>query len=191
MRRNFFILLLVVGTLSTFAQEEMPSRKGKFFLIPELWLSFGSRTYIELGPMLGYHVSDRLVVGLGPHYIYRSQRASPAYPFSYESHAFGIKGFGRFSLITNAEEFLPFRLFSDLFIHAEYEGMSLQNRYTNSTGNPDKERYFYNAVLVGGGFNQRIGMYNSVSLTVLWDLNGTSLSPYSNPIFRLGFNTFF
>ncbi len=37
------------------AEEEMPQRKGKFFLVPEFWLSFGSSTYIDIAPMLGYH----------------------------------------------------------------------------------------------------------------------------------------
>jgi len=136
-------------------------------------------------------VNDRLVVGLGPHYIYSSQKASPSYPYSYESHSFGLKGFGRFSLITNAEEFLPIKLFNDLFVHVEYEALSMKNAYSAPPGSPDQGRYFYHAILLGGGFNQRVGMYNSVSMTVLWDINRTSLSPYSNPIFRVGFNAFF
>ena len=190
MKRSLVFVFLVICTLSSFAQEEMPSRKGKFFLIPEIWLSFGSRTYIELGPLVGYHVNDRLVVGLGPHYIYQNQRASPAYPYAYESHAFGLKGFGRFSLITNGKEFLPIKLFDDLFVHVEYEAMSLENSYS-LPGSADSDRFIYNSLLLGGGFNQRVGMYNSISFTVLWDINGTVYSPYSNPIFRVGFNTFF
>jgi len=171
------------------AQEETSGRKGKFFLIPELWLSFGSSTYIELAPMVGYHVMDRLSIGLGPHYIYQSQKASPGYP-AYQSHSYGLKGFARFSLITNAEEWLPIKLFSELFVHLEYEGLSLEKAlyvppYT------DDGRYMYKGFLVGGGFSQRVGIYNSVTFTVLWDINETTVSPYSNPIFRIGFNTFF
>ena len=186
-----YIIIFFTCTVSSFAQEEMPSRKGKFFFIPELWLSFGSRNYIELGPMLGYHVNDRLVVGLGPHYIYQSQKATPAYPYSYTSHSYGLKSFGRFFVITKAEEFLPIKLFSDLFVHLEYEALSLENAYYNPPTYPDGGRFIYHALLVGGGFNQRVGMYNSVSFMVLWDANGTSSSPYSNPIFRVGFNTYF
>lgn len=193
MRKYFLLIIVLFGFLSLFAQEEeeMPSRKGKLFIIPEIWLSFGSRTYIELGPMLGYHVNDRLVVGLGPHYIYSSQKASPYYPYGYETHTFGFKSFGRFSILTNAEQFLPIKLFSDLFIHAEYEGLSLEQISSSPPGSSDDGRYFYSAVLLGGGFSQRVGMYNSLSFTVLWDVNGTSYSPYSNPIFRVGFNAFF
>jgi len=46
MRKYFFLIIMGISSLSLFAQEELPSRKGKIFLIPELWLSFGSRTYI-------------------------------------------------------------------------------------------------------------------------------------------------
>jgi hypothetical protein len=167
---------------------EPPNRKGKLFLIPEFWLSFGSSTYIEVAPLLGYHVNDRLVVGAGPHYIYQSWKASPGFP-SIQTHVWGIKTFARFALITNAERYLPINLFNDLFFHVEYEAMNLENGVYGVVG--EEERYFNNLLLVGGGFNQRIGMYNSVSFMVLWNINETYTSPYSNPIFRIGFNTYF
>jgi len=188
MKKTILILFLLGSVLvSAWAQEEAPDRKGKVFLTPEFWLSFGTSTYIELAPLVGYHVMDRLVVGLGPHYIYQSVKATPLYPYSYETHIFGLKGFARFALITNAEQFLPINLFNDLFIHAEHEGMSLEDDYMVA----DSKRDIYKLFLVGAGFNQRIGVYNSVSFMVLWDLNETSRSPYSNPVFRIGFNTYF
>ena len=170
-------------------QEEMPQRKGKFFLVPEFWLSFGSSTYIEVAPMVGYHALERLIIGAGPRYTYQSVKVSPTNPFSYETHTFGLKAFARFAIITNAEQFLPINLFSDLFVHAEYEGMSLErNIYYNPT---DQGRFIYHGILLGGGVNQRIGMYNSVSFMILWDVNQAYFSPYSNPVFRVGFNAYF
>ena len=128
-------------------------------------------------------------VGAGPHYIYQSVKVSPSNPFSYETHAFGLKGFARFAMITNAEQFLPFNLFSDLFVHLEYEGLSLEKNiyYTPTRPGP----IHIPGILIGGGFNQRIGMYNSVSFMVLWNVNESSFSPYSNPVFRVGFNAYF
>jgi hypothetical protein len=184
-------MLMLAITLQGLAQPEVPDRKGRFFLIPEFWLSFGSMTYIEVAPLLGYQVNNRLAVGLGPHYIFQSQKASPYYPYGYQTHVFGLKGFTRFALITNAEQFLPINLFSDLFVHLEYEGMSLEKQYYYSPTYPDDGRFIYHGVLLGGGLTQRIGMYNSISFMVLWNLNESSMSPYSNPIFRLGFNAYF
>ncbi len=194
MKKTVFIFLFLASTvLSVWPQEHIrpeedaTDRTGKFFLIPEFWLSFGNSTHIEVAPMFGYHVSDRLIVGLGPHYIYQSLKATPLYPYSYQTHIFGLKGFARFALITQAEEFLPIKLFNDLFVHVEYEGMSLEDDFYAT----DSNREIYNLFLVGAGLNQRIGIYNSVSFMVLWDINETSRSPYSNPIFRIGFNTYF
>lgn len=183
------ILALIMVSASVQAQEEIPSKKGKIFLIPEFWLSVGNRTYIEVAPLVGYHVNHRLAIGLGPHYIYQSQRSMPPYP-GYETHAYGLKGFARFAVIANAEEFLPIRLFSELFVHAEYDMLSLESAHYIPPYT-DAGRFVYHGILFGGGFTQRIGMYNSVSFAVLWDVNENTYSPYSNPVFRIGFNAFF
>lgn len=191
MKKAALLLLFVALTFSVLAQEEESGgRKGKFFLVPELWLSFGSTTYIDIAPMVGYHVLDRLTMGLGPHYIYQSSNANSSISYDYSTHIYGIKSFVRLALITNAEEFLPINLFSELFAHMEYEGLSLEEEYFVPPYTGDG-RYIYHGILVGGGLSQRIGMYNSVSFTVLWDINQMTVSPYSNPVFRVGFNTYF
>ena len=191
MKKATLLLLLIAFTFSLVAQEEeLTGRKGKFFFIPEIWLSFGTRTYIDLAPMVGYHVMDRLALAIGPHYIFQTQNANAYYLYDYQTHAYGLKGFVRFSLITNAEEWLPIKLFSELFAHFEYEGLSLEKAYYVPPYN-EAGRYIYNGFLIGGGISQRIGIHNSISFTVLWDINELTVSPYSNPIFRVGFNAFF
>jgi len=190
MKKVTLLLILATLTFSSMAQEEAASRKGKFFLVPELWLSFGTTTHIELAPMVGYHVLDRLAVGLGPHYMYQSQKATPYIPYAYQTHSYGLKGFARFSLITNAEQWLPIKLFSELFVHAEYEGLSLEKQYYVAPYTDDG-RFIYRGLLLGGGLSQRVGIYSTVSFTILWDINESSISPYSNPVFRVGFNIFF
>lgn len=189
-----YLLWLFLGFASVsqiLAQEELPSRKGKLFLVPELWLSFGTFTYVEVAPVLGYQVTERLSVGLGPHYIYQAQKATPLYPYSYNTHLYGLKAFTRFTLILNAEQFLPFRLFSELFAHVEYEGISLEKAYFYAPYYQDDGRFIYQGLLAGGGFTQRVGMFNSISFMVLWNLNESSRSPYSNPVFRIGYNIYF
>ena len=112
------------------------------------------------------------------------------FPYAYHTHSYGLKGFARFALITHAEEFLPIKLFSEVFVHAEYEGLSLERKYYVPPYN-ESGRYLYRGLLLGGGFSQRIGVYNSVSFTILWDINESTITPYSNPILRVGFNTYF
>jgi hypothetical protein len=189
MKKATLGILLMALTFSAVAQEERDGKRGKFFLIPEVWLSFGTSTYIELAPMVGYHATERLAVGLGPHYIFQAQRETPLLP-AYQTHSYGLKGFARFSLITNAEEWLPIKLFNELFVHAEYEGLSLERAYYVPPYSGEG-RTIYRGFLVGGGLSQRVGIYNTISFTVLWDLNESTLSPYSNPVFRIGFNAYF
>lgn len=184
------LLMLPVITLLS-AQDELPDRKGKFFLVPELWLSFGTTTYVEASPQVGYHVTDRFVVGLGPHYLYQALKATPYYPISFKSHAYGMKCFVRYALITRAEEYLPVKIFNDLFVHLEYEGISLEKENFYAPTFPTEGRFIYQGILLGGGLSQRVGLFNSVSLMVLWDLNESNRSPYTNPLFRVGFNTYF
>ncbi len=190
MKKYLLILVLTAFAIQLSGQDDMPGRKGKFFLVPELWLSFGTTTHIEVAPLIGYHVNDRLSVGMGPHYIYQSVKATAYYPNAYKTHVYGFKGFARFYLVTHAEDFLPVKLFSDIFAHAEYEGMSLEKAYYLPPYYPEDGRFIYNALLVGGGFSQRVGIYNSISFMILWNLNDSVSSPLANPVFRVGFNMF-
>jgi len=191
---NGLLLILCLSFFSSSSaqwQEDEFDRRGKFYLVPEFWLSFGSSTYIEVAPLLGYHVTDRLSVGLGPHYIYQSQNANYMYPQSWSTHIYGGKAFSRFSIIRHAEEFLPINLFNELFVHLEYETISLEYAYYGTANDPDEGRFLFNSFLVGGGFTQRIGLNNAVTFMVLWNLNESYSSPYSNPLFRIGFNAYF
>jgi hypothetical protein len=192
MLKRILLLVLAVSCASAplRAQGEMPDRKGKFYLIPEVWLSVGTRSYIDVAPLVGYHLTHRLSAGLGPHYIYMAQKATPYLPFSYHTHLYGGKVFARFSVITDAEKFLPVNLFSELFLHIEYEAISLEKAYFYAPTYPDEGRFIYQGFLVGGGLSQRVGPLNSISFMVLWDLNESSRSPYSNPVLRFAFNIY-
>ncbi len=185
--------LLLAGLLwcsSLKGQAEETSRKGKFFLVPELGLQFGTLTHIEVAPQIGYHITDRLAVGTGLHYNYYKQNPSPLAPQAFSTHMYGIRTFSRFYLMVNAEEYLPVALFSDLFAHAEYETINLERRYFDAPGFPDEGRFWMNHLFVGGGITQRMGIYSALTIMVLWNLNENIASPYSNPLIRVGINLY-
>ncbi len=187
---NLLVVLLLISYCA-WPQAFEDSRKGRFFLVPEGWLSLGNYTLIQVSPQLGYHLTDRLSIGAGPTYIYSAHKASTYNPRSWRTHLYGGKVFTRFALLTRAENFLPVALFSDLFVHAEYQLLSLEKAYFYAPNFPDDGRFTYQGFLVGPGITQRIGPLSSISFQALWDLNESSRSPFSSPEFRVGFNTFF
>jgi hypothetical protein len=164
---------------------EDESRRGRFYIVPETSFWFGTYTTLDLSPQVGYHVTDRWSVGTGMHYIYyRNIDYFSSYKWS--THMVGIKAFTRLDLLRNAQEYLPFYLFNDLFLHAEYEALSLERRYFDAPLFPDEGRFWMDNFFVGFGIMQRMGEFNGYSIMLLWNLNNTFYSPYSNPSYRVG-----
>jgi hypothetical protein len=166
------------------------SRRGKFYLVPEMGFWFGTYTNVEAAPQLGFHITDRWSVGTGPHYIfYQNNSFYSARNFS--THIWGIKAFSRLSIIRNAAEILPFYLFDELFAHVEYERMSLENQYFNTPTSPDDGRFWSEYFYVGLGISQRIGAASAYSILLLWNLNDNIYSLYRNPTYRIGLYIYF
>ena len=173
------------------AEEQVnESRRGKWYLIPEIELWFGNYSIIEVTPQIAYHITDRWSIGTGINYNF--YREVPTYyTDGYSTHLYGARAFTRLAVITNAEEWLPFYLFSDLFIHMEYQMMNMERKYFYAPSYTDEGRFWTEQVYVGAGFAQKIGKFSSYSFTLLWDLNRNIYSPYGNPVYRIGFNIYF
>lgn len=113
---------------------------------------------------------------------------------SYQSNVFGGALFARYYLNGLFDNFL-----GNLFGHIEYEYLSYQRpfvqSYSASAHIIDPYGYYYekgrsiveiNSFFVGGGFRQPVGNRVSMDILVLFNLNDTYNSPYSNPIIRFG-----
>jgi hypothetical protein len=85
----------------------------------------------------------------------------------------------------------------NLFAHIEYEYLYYTRPYSNAVGghiyDPYGNTYVQgnqvvevNSIFVGGGYHQPIASRVSMDFMVLFNLNDSYNSPYSNPIFRLG-----
>ena len=134
-------------------------------------LQFGSETRIDVSPEVGYKITDRFVSGVGLTYEYYSSRY-----FDFNTVLYGGKVFSRYLF------------FENIFGQIEYEALSLESKYFDVQNlHADSERFIINSVFVGGGFRQPIGKNSAFLTTVLWNLNDTPDSPYSNPIIRIGF----
>ena len=203
MRKRLYILLLIIVALipcsvlhgqADISFKEMDefreSRTGMFYLVPEIGLWFGSYTNIEAAPQLGYHLTDRLSVGVGPHYSFY-QNNNPYSLVHFSTHIWGIKSFSRFSVVRDAPEILPFYLFDELFAHFEYELTSLENQYFNAPNFPAEGRFRADYFYIGAGISQRTRGYTSYTILLLWNLNDSFNSLYRNPNYRIGLSIYF
>ena len=187
-------LLILIVSVGMYGQDDSPnidfnlepeSLRGNFYLIPETGFWFGTYTNIEVAPQIAYHLLHRWSIGAGPHYLFYAVNEYYA-PVSFSSHIFGIKAFSRFTIVENAGEILPFYIFDDIFLHVEYEVMSLENRYFNRPTYPQDGRFLDDYFYVGAGVAQKIGPRSSYFFVLLWNLNQSWTSLYNNPTYRVG-----
>jgi len=179
MKKAFALLLpALLLALSASAQRDSSARPQR--KAPEPWtdrlvyggnigLQFGTYTLLDLSPMVGYKITDKLIGGVGGSYQYIRVRYSNN--ATYENSIYGYSLFGRYYI------------FDQLFAHAEYQRL---NGEWQPWFRPD-HRYWVTGVLVGGGYTQRIGENFGVALTVLFNVNESEDWPYQNPIIRAGF----
>ncbi len=175
-------LLLLIMSAPAFSQQIKNPKKFKepfwsrVYFGGNFGLQFGTYTYINVSPEAAYKVTDHFFAGLGLTYQYFKDKT---YDPAYTSNAYGGKIFARYYV------------WKDLFAQVEYDPLYLDYRYVlDNVGNPiarTKQGTWVNDILLGGGYRQWISGKAYVSLEVLFNINETIYSPYSNPIIRIGF----
>lgn len=187
-------VILVLSSFCSFAQEDQqnpPSNylnnndshpstplRDRFFFGGNLGLQFGSATYIDISPLVGYKITPKLHAGVGVTYIYYKVKDT-YYNYAYETSIYGGRVFGRYYILDN------------LFAHTEVEVLNMEVPEANivsGTNSYDYVRTNITSVMVGGGYAQPIGSNAAITLMVLWNLTEQQYSPYTNPIFRVGFS---
>ncbi len=201
------ILLFSLFSAVALSQDSIPSLNAKPRNPANFWrrvtvggnlgFQFGSVTGITISPEVRIRTIDQLHVGFRftYQYIYDKtyfwNKTNGDY-LAYKSNVFGGSIYLRFYLSSFFENFL-----GNLFAHIEYEYLVYQRPYVqSSTGNiqgadgnlymPGNEVIRFNSFFVGGGFRQPISNRVAMDFLLLFNINDTYNSPYSNPIFRLG-----
>jgi hypothetical protein len=140
-----------------------------------LGLQFGSVTIINIAPLASYRITEKFYTGLGLTYMYyKDNRYVPT--FSLSSYGGSI--------------FAGYYIWRDLFAHVEYAPLYIPDYYDYySPPYPTQETKapWAHDIYLGGGYRQWIGQKAFVNLMVLFNINETEFSPYSNPIIRIGF----
>lgn len=124
--------------------------------------SFGTYSYFQINPMVGYKVTDWWVNGIGFNYIYSGSRG-------YSQNTYGPSVWSRAYI------------YKSIMLHSEFEYLTMNFR------NPYGEKFNGNAPvwLAGGGYQNTAGGFR-FGILVLFDLIQNYNSPYANPIIRVG-----
>ncbi len=181
-------LLAVISTELIKAQDEDYYNQGKFFISPDFGLIVGTITRIEVSPVLGYYVSDRLSLAAG--FTYQYYKQSGDYFVNFKTNIYGPRAYASYILIKNLGEILPVQSNIEILTHLEYEALSLENKYfaliPSETG-----RFWFHTALIGGGISQTTSQRIKLNALILWDVDTSTLSPNSNPIIRIGIQIMF
>ncbi len=186
---SYLIILIMLLYSPLFAQDgsdqpEVKDRPFKDRIVygGGLGLQFGTITFIEISPVVGYRLTNRLETGIGVTYKY----------YKYKDFYLDQTTNNRFDLKSNiygASLYTRYHLFQNIFLHAEYE--MLRYNYENvfiMGGQFIREPTHANVegLFLGGGYRQRIASGAYFYILALWDVIEDPLSPYNNPILRMG-----
>jgi hypothetical protein len=165
------VSLFIILSLLPFASSAQSDEAGRFFVGGGLGVQFGTVTVIDVSPHVGYLFTEHLAGGVGLTYqYYNDARYKPAYSTS----IYGARIFGRYYFLEN------------LIAHAEYEYQNYDQYLVGPVMPGTPERIGVHNVYLGGGYRQIVGGRTGISILVLWNVNETIYSLYSNPIIRMG-----
>lgn len=156
-------------------EEKQRDESGKSSLWDKIYIGgnfgmqFGYYTYIDISPLIGYRITDRL--SAGPGITYRFLKIRGFEPNS----TYGGRFFARHTV---GRQF---------FIHTEYESLSTQ--FVDLSRRDRLVRGWVPSFFVGGGIIQPIGERAAVVIYGLYNLLYDQLrSPYQSPwVFNVGF----
>lgn len=186
---KFILIVSIVFSAVVVAQpKKEPRLWDKMYVGGNFGLQFGTITDIEVSPHVGYYIYPRWSAGVGISYEYYNRKSSYYYPVQINTHIYGFSLFTRLALIPDMGKTFGIGNGISVIAQAEYERLSLEKKYFENTSLSDEGRFWLDSFLVGGGIKQAIGRRSSIYILVLWNLNETINSPYSNPILKFGFD---
>lgn len=180
-----FVIIAVIANAQTSGDGEL-QRENRFFdrvvIGGGLGLQFGTVTFIEISPLIGYRLTEKLETGIGLTYKY----------YRYKDFYYDQTTNDRFDLKSNiygASVYTRYHILQGVFLHAEYE--KLRYNYDDvyvSAGQLIKDPTHANVdgLFLGGGYRQRISANSYFYISALWDIIQDPFSPYNNPILRMG-----
>lgn len=156
------------GRVAHDEKKEELSFRDRLFWGGTLGAWFGTQTFIDISPLVGIKITDKLSLGVGVIYNYYSSNYGG---YKYTTNLYGSRVYARYFVLQN------------VFVQAGWDHINRNNPY----GFIANERVWVDNLLVGGGVRYPVSDNVYVVATGLWNLNQTTLSPYANPIIQIGF----
>lgn len=174
----FTIFVLTTSAQDDFFTEQSSTKKTKdksffdkrLFFGGNFGIQVGEPTIIELSPLIGYRITEKLSSGIQINYNY-----------------IHVSRLNISTMVYGGSVFTNYYFTKNFFARGEYEWLSLESRYFHPAIYKTQKRFSIHNVLVGGGYRQQLGERSFVNLIILWNLNDNALSPYQNPIIRMSF----
>ena len=207
MNRKYILILSLIIIFSQLSlpssgQESQAAKKKEFWnnvsVGGNFGLQFGTLTAIDVSPEIMVRVVDQLHLGVGFSYDYLQTKDyfwddSNQKWLDFKANVYGGRFFARYYLRSLFNNFL-----GNFFAHAEYEYLYYTRPFTQDPSGTIIDPYGYtyrrgtdvmdiSSLFVGIGYEQPISQRFFIDLLILYNLNETYDSPYSNPLFRLGF----
>ncbi len=151
-------------------QKQYDSFEDRLYYGGNVGAWFGTTTFVNLSPIVGCHITEKLSAGVGAIYNYYSVSQNGS---KYSTSIYGGNTFARYQVLEN------------IFLQAGWDRINVPN-YTNNY--KLDARAWTDNVLVGGGYKQPISDNGSFVMMIFYNVNQTLLSPYPNPIIQMGFN---
>ena len=184
---TFVLLFLSEIASGQYYEPEAAKKPNPWFFGGSFGFSAGSVTAVDLAPIVGYRVTPRFSVGGGINYqYYKANNENYGLPI-FETQIYGVNTFVSYAVIQNLDNIGIMGL-GGITLHAEYDGLSLERRYFDYPSFPKNGRMWISNYLAGFGLVQPLGERSSVSILFLWSINPPAVSPYSNPVVKIGFN---
>ncbi len=177
MKKLFFALAFCLLSLFSVAQEgetNTNENNGDFLdrvaIGGNFGLQFGTVTYIDISPMIGYRFTNKFTAGPGFTYRYLKYK--------------GYDG----SSIYGGSAFARYLIGSQFFVQSQYESLSTEY-LTFVNQEPYFKRDWVSGFFVGGGLYQPLGRRGAVMLSAMYNLLYDNIrSPYNSPwVFNVGF----
>ena len=158
----------IINGSAAFAQQS-ESFTDKLTFGGNFGATFGTVTYVNLSPQVGYKVTERFIPGISATYIYYKD------PFGDPWNIYGGSAFARYFV---SPEF---------FVQGELENLNIE--YYDFF-NSERQRKWITNQMVGGGYIQPLGSRSYLSISAMYILNysqNSNISPYPSPlVLRVG-----